>query len=82
CFATGVWKDRERESIPIKNHGYKEYSFFNYGKKQLFSLLKNTEKRATEILMFCDLIIKIVMENAIFWEAQKINILVKKSFVT
>ncbi len=31
CFATGVWKDKEQQSILIKNHGYKECSFFKYG---------------------------------------------------
>lgn len=40
CYHLGIWRDLYEKPIPMKNHGYKENSFFRYGLEYIRSYIK------------------------------------------
>lgn len=82
CFYVGIWKDEHQKPIEIKNHGYKANSFFRYGLDALHKVFKNMPKHINNVLMFCDLILKTIFDNAKQWSHPNQHILINISFVT
>ena len=63
CVHIGLWQDKNRQPIKVKNHGYKANSFFRYGLNIWRNITAFIESRYEKLENLFNILLQIILKN-------------------